>query len=163
MKLTKVISGGQTGVDQAALRAAHAAGVPTGGWAPKGWQTEAGPAPWLARYGLLPHAGGYAARTRANASESDATLILFEGGVTGGTALTVREVEGFARPCHMVNVGAVHGRHGEAAVAGVLAWLAAEGVATLNVAGPRESKHPGIGARAEGFLNEVFRALKEGA
>ena len=48
----KIISGGQTGVDQAALRAAKACGIPTGGWAPKGWRTEDGPAPWLADLGL---------------------------------------------------------------------------------------------------------------
>ena len=51
MNLT-VISGGQTGVDQAALRAARSCGIPTGGWAPRGWLTEDGPAPWLADYGL---------------------------------------------------------------------------------------------------------------
>jgi len=47
MGLACVVSGGQTGVDQAALRAARASGIATGGWAPKGWATEAGPAPWL--------------------------------------------------------------------------------------------------------------------
>ena len=51
--LTKIISGGQTGVDAAALRAAKAVGIPTGGTAPKGWLTEDGPAPWLAEYGLV--------------------------------------------------------------------------------------------------------------
>ena len=45
--LSFVISGGQTGVDQAALRAARTAGIPTGGFAPLGWSTEDGPAPWL--------------------------------------------------------------------------------------------------------------------
>jgi Circularly permutated YpsA SLOG family len=47
-----VISGGQTGADQAGLRAARASGIRCGGMAPKGWLTEAGPAPWLADYGL---------------------------------------------------------------------------------------------------------------
>lgn len=46
--LERIVSGGQTGADQAALRAARAAGLPTGGWAPRGWLTEEGPAPWLA-------------------------------------------------------------------------------------------------------------------
>ena len=52
MSLRKVVSGGQTGADQAGLRAARAAGIETGGWAPKGWETEEGPAPWLSDYGL---------------------------------------------------------------------------------------------------------------
>jgi hypothetical protein len=50
--LERVISGGQTGVDQAALRVAKAIGLATGGWAPLGWETEDGPASWLAGYGL---------------------------------------------------------------------------------------------------------------
>jgi hypothetical protein len=51
--IERVISGGQTGADQGGLRAAQACGIPTGGWAPRGWLTEAGPAPWLADWGLV--------------------------------------------------------------------------------------------------------------
>jgi Circularly permutated YpsA SLOG family len=75
MRLEKVISGGQTGADQAGLRATQAAGIPTGGCAPKGWQTEYGPAPWLAEYGLTERLkASYPARTGANARESDGTI-----------------------------------------------------------------------------------------
>src|SRR5262245_63695480 len=90
--LSKVISGGQTGVDRAARRAARAAGIPTGGWAPRGWQTEDGPAPWLGSddWGLKEwSAPGYAARTRRNVEDADATLILTDRHpLTGGTRLT---------------------------------------------------------------------------
>ena len=73
--LDKIISGGQTGADQVALRAARAPGVPTGGWAPKGWLTEDGPAPWLADFGLAEcPEPGYSARTLANVRDSDVTL-----------------------------------------------------------------------------------------
>lgn len=51
--IERVISGGQTGADQAALRAARACGIPTGGWAPRGWLTEDGPSLWLAEWGLV--------------------------------------------------------------------------------------------------------------
>ena len=51
--LERVISGGQTGADQTGLHAARACGIPTGGWAPRGWLTEAGPAPWLEEWGLV--------------------------------------------------------------------------------------------------------------
>jgi len=87
--LTRVISGGQTGADQAGLRAARSAGIPTGGTAPKGWETEDGPAPWLAEWGLVEcNRPGYPARTEANVRAADATIIF--GDVTGkGTALTV--------------------------------------------------------------------------
>lgn len=89
----KIISGGQTGVDQAALRAAKACGIPTGGWAPKGFRTEAGPAPWLADFGLREHASAdYPVRTRANCRDAGLTLILItrESELARGTALTLR-------------------------------------------------------------------------
>jgi hypothetical protein len=78
--LTKVISGGQTGADQGGLRAAQAAGIATGGWAPKGWLTESPDGrrdvatPQLADFGLVEcPEPGYPARTAANARESDGT------------------------------------------------------------------------------------------
>src|SRR4051812_2998205 len=99
-----VLSGGQAGVDQAALRAARAAGIPTGGWAARGWATEAGPAPWLAAWGLKEAARpGYPARTGLNVRQSDATL-LFDGGGPG-SALTVRECLRHARPLRVLRVG----------------------------------------------------------
>jgi hypothetical protein len=87
--LDEVVTGGQTGADQAALRAARAAGIPTGGWAPLGWlvetadgkRTEA--APWLAEYGLTEcPEPGFPARARANVRDSDGTL-WFGGGPFG--------------------------------------------------------------------------------
>src|SRR4051794_27751768 len=83
--LERVVSGGQTGADQAGLRAARACGIPTGGWAPLGWQTEDGPAPWLADFGLveLPD-GGYPERTRANVRDSTATIWFGDPGSPGG-------------------------------------------------------------------------------
>jgi hypothetical protein len=79
--LDRVISGGQTGADQAGLRAARGAGIPTGGWAPLGWLVESDDgrrniaAPWLADYGLAEcPEPGYPARTKANVRDSDGTL-----------------------------------------------------------------------------------------
>jgi hypothetical protein len=73
--LTRVISSGQTGADQAGLRAARAAGIPTGGWAPKGWLTEKGPSLWLADFGLVEcPEPGYPPRTRANVRDSDGSI-----------------------------------------------------------------------------------------
>ena len=75
MKLRKVISGGQTGADQTGLMCARLMGLETGGWAPKGWITEVGPAPWLAEYGLVEHSSsGYVARTHANAKDGEITI-----------------------------------------------------------------------------------------
>jgi hypothetical protein len=163
--LEMVISGGQTGVDQAALRAARAAGIATGGWAPRGFLTEDGPAPWLAGFGLKEAARpGYPARTGLNVRQSDATL-LFHGGGTG-SALTVLECQRQGKPLRVLRVTT----HGGVAVlapaadaAGdVASWVRANGVRVLNVAGARESKAPGVSALAERFLSLVFALLREG-
>lgn len=76
MKLKKIISGGQTGVDQVGLRVAKAFGIPTGGWAPRGWKTEDGPAPWLrTEYGLRETiASDYRGRTTLNVRDADVTI-----------------------------------------------------------------------------------------
>jgi hypothetical protein len=151
--LTRVISGGQTGVDLAALDAAAAAGVATGGSMPAGFLTEDGPRPgYAARYGVseLPTAD-YPSRTRRNVADADATLILLHGPgePTGGTALTVKAARASGKP-YLVE------RIEDGAAARVAAWLAEVGPAVLNVAGPRESKSPGVYAAARSLLTALF-------
>lgn len=151
--LDRVVTGGQTGVDQAALRAARAAGIPTGGWAPLGWLTENGPAPWLADFGLVEcPEPGYPARTRANVRDSAGTLWL--GSVDSrGFAATHDAALALGRPFHIAY-------RGVSRPAGVRDWVVVNAVWTLNVAGNRESVSPGIGDRAERFLLAVFRRLR---
>lgn len=167
MKL-KVISGGQHGVDIAALFAARAAGLETGGWAPKGWQTETGPMPSLKRFGLVEcPEPGYPARTRRNVADAHATLILADASdhsqLTGGTRLTWDIA--FRQGKCGAGLYLVDLRRDMAA--DCVAWLREcigdRAAFALNVAGPRESKAPGIGERAERFLSAVFRLLKEDA
>jgi hypothetical protein len=158
--IVKIISGGQTGVDQAALRAAKACGIPTGGWAPKGWRTEDGPAPWLAEFGLREHASAdYPDRTRANVGDAGLTLILVtrESDLARGTALTLRIAQASKAQGvdHYVSVMSYPGAVERCRDA--LKWFADAGVRVVNVAGPRESESPGIGERAEKFLREVFQ------
>jgi len=76
MKLKVVRSGGQTGVDQAALSCARSLGLETGGWVPKGCRTDTGPAPWLVTYfGCREHnSSSYPPRTRLNVRENDVTV-----------------------------------------------------------------------------------------
>jgi hypothetical protein len=154
-----VISGAQTGVDQAALRAARACGVATAGWAPLGYMTEDGPATWLADYGLAEcPEHGYPARTRLNVAMADKLLWYGPGG-SPGFRLTMNEafkkwsaVGGLA---YHVEEGADVGQVVDFVSHGLKEFASAK----LMVAGSRESRHPGIGARAEAWLTEFFRLL----
>ncbi len=153
--IRKVVSGGQTGVDRAALDAATAAGLPVGGWCPRGRRAADGVID--ARYPLreTPSAE-YAERTAWNVRDSDGTLVLVFTEPAGGTALTVREAERQGKPLF------VHRLAGTAGVAEVRAWIAREGVRVLNVAGPREEEAPGIHAAAYAFLTALFTPEKAG-
>jgi hypothetical protein len=165
--LDKVISGGQTGADQAGLRAARAAGIPTGGWAPLGWRTE-GPidpecgevmrdvsAPWLADFGLVEcPEPGYKARTGANVRDSDGTL-WFGNVYTPGGAATLDACRQMGKPFLLIFRGA--SRPSE-----IVAWIGEKDIRTLNVAGDREGNDRGIGGRVEAFMTRVFARLGRG-
>jgi len=143
--IRKIVSGGQTGVDRAALEAARRLGLPCGGWCPRGRRAEDGPIP--ARYPLreTPSAG-YRQRTEWNVRDSDGTLVLKRGRASGGTALTVATARRLEKPVLVLDLD----RGPDPAA--VATWAAAASVATLNVGGPRESQRPGIQAQALAFL-----------
>jgi hypothetical protein len=145
----KIISGGQTGVDRAALDVAIALGVPHGGWCPRGRLAEDGR---IADRYLLRETDSseYAVRTEQNVLDADATLILYRSRLSGGTELTLRLVRQHGRPHLVVDLDA------PIPPAEVRQWLQSERVETLNVAGPRESQSPGIGAMAREFLQSVL-------
>lgn len=141
----RIVSGGQSGVDRAALDAAEQLDLTRGGWCPRGRRAEDGPIP--AHYPLRETpSSGYAQRTGWNVRDSDATLILHAGPLTGGTALTAREAGRQGRPCLLVDLDA------EPAPETARIWLRRHRVGRLNVAGPRESQKPGIHQRARAFL-----------
>lgn len=154
MPSLRIVSGGQTGVDRAALDVAAEIGFESGGWCPKGRIAEDGALP--ARYPLQETpARRYAQRTEWNVRDSDATLILAHGSLTGGTALTVRFASELARPFLVVDLAAGEDASGEE----TRAWLAKNAVRTLNVAGPRESTAPGIYEAARAFLLRLLLVL----
>jgi hypothetical protein len=147
--LTKIVSGGQTGVDRAALDVALEMGLPCGGWCPHGRRAEDGPID--ARYPLTETPWhGYPQRTEWNVRDSDGTLILTVGPADRGTALTVRLAERMHKPHLEVDLTA------GTSAATVRDWARANRVHVLNVAGPRESSTPGIGEQARRFLREVI-------
>jgi len=149
----RIVSGGQTGVDRAALDVALELGLEHGGWCPRGRLAEDGEIP--TRYGLRETASAeYRVRTEQNVVDSDGTLILTVGEPGGGTALTVTFCRKHGRPCLVLDLEALPDDPAET----LARWLGEHRIATLNVAGPRESGAPGIGARAAGFLRRVLTA-----
>ena len=146
------MSGGQTGVDRAALDVALELGIPCGGWCPKGRRAEDGPIP--PQYPLRETPSeDYAQRTEWNVRDSDGTLILCEGVLSGGTAQTAAMAKRLNKP-HLI-LDLTH----QPLPSTVLAWLTPSRIAVVNVAGPRESKCPGIYARARPFLRDTFRLM----
>jgi predicted Rossmann-fold nucleotide-binding protein len=136
----RIVSGGQTGADRAALDAALRAGIAHGGWVPRGRKAEDGRI--HARYRLREMASyRYADRTEKNVRDSDATLIVSRGPLTGGSRLTLGLARKHRKPCLHVDL-AVTGM--EEAETRVRTWLEENEVTTLNVAGPRASNDPGI-------------------
>lgn len=127
-RLERLVSGGQTGVDQLGLEVAWSLGIPTGGVAPKGYLTESGPDERLREYDLTENTSvKYAPRTHSNVSQSDGTLLL--GEMTGGTRLTLDLCQRENKP-HIVNPTADELRQ----------WLFEYRIKVLNVAGNRGSK-----------------------
>jgi hypothetical protein len=135
----KIVTGGQTGVDRAALDVAIALGLEHGGSCPKGRLAEDGIIDPRYRLTELP-SKRYAVRTRQNVMDSDATLVLNVGVLDGGTAATVRYAERLDKPFLVVDLSL----DTQSSARRILDWLRANQVKALNVAGPRESKRPGV-------------------
>jgi hypothetical protein len=145
----RIVSGGQTGVDRAALDVALELGIECGGWCPRGRRAEDG------RIGpgyLLEEtpSSDYHQRTAWNVRDSDATLVLCLGAPDRGTRLTLRLAEQTGRPHRSVDLGA------GAPLEVLRRWLAEVPALTLNVAGPRESRRPGIHAAATAVLRRLL-------
>lgn len=148
-----IISGGQSGGDRAALDFAISESCTHGGWCPKGRKAEDGPIP--ERYRLIEaESRSYRGRTRRNVIDSDGTLILNVGDLSDGTLETQRIALREQKPQFVVALDDAW----EPQFAPVLGWLAQHSIRRLNVAGPRESKRPGVYRLALDFLRGLVRA-----
>jgi len=154
--LRRIVSGGQTGVDRAALDTALELGVPCTGWVPSGRLAEDGPLP--ARYPLRETpTRRYEERTMWNVRDSDGTLILSRGPLSGGTALTLVHAKKMSRPYLVVDLLALAPR------TQAVDWVFSHRIGTLNIAGPRESMSPGIYAAALAWLRPFLGKLRRPA
>lgn len=155
--ISTIISGGQTGVDQAALFVAKSLGFNTGGWAPINWKTSIGPEPRLGTvYNLKEYSGGYHDRTIQNIKDSDATLILATNFNSAGTKLTINAASSRGKPTtkyHLIEDNNINS---------ICDWILSSNISILNVAGNRQpqTNSPDIYSMAGYVLWEVFSRIK---
>ncbi len=150
--IKKIISGGQTGADQAALDVAIKMGISHGGWLPKGRLTEAG---FLdKKYKLTEmETSNYNKRTEQNVVDSDGTLIVSHGKLTGGSDYT-REMALFHnRPWLHIDLNKTNSFQ---AAGKIKSWIMENDIEVLNVAGSRASKDPLIYQATADILETVF-------
>ena len=147
--VSKVISGGQTGVDRAALDAAIHIGIEIGGWCPRDRWAEDGVIP--GKYPLIEtESEDRTERTAMNVKESDATLILHDGSLSPGTQFTEELALSGGKPCLVANL------HHPRLIDSVRYWLERTQTEVLNVAGPRASESEGIYESARAALVEIL-------
>jgi Circularly permutated YpsA SLOG family len=149
--IKKIISGGQTGADRAALDTAAKLNIPHGGWCPRGRLAEDGIIDDAYKLTETPSADS-AQRTEWNVRDSDATVILsISAKLSGGSAKT----EIFARQYQKPSLHLSRERDGEREAELLSHFLADNKIQILNVAGPRRSQEPEV---AE-FVSEVLEAV----
>jgi len=151
----KIISGGQTGVDQGALDFALKWGFDCGGWCPPGRQCEKGRIPEIYPVREVQD-GVYNERTRRNIQDADATLVLTAGGqMEEGTRLTIEWAEDLNKPFFHLELENID-KPDEALILAAMTWLIGKEIKVLNVAGNRESTSPGIGNSTILILEKLF-------
>lgn len=164
VKITKIISGGQTGVDQAALHAAQSLQLETGGYMPKGFKTEDGPQPHLKDlFGMIEMSSSdYPTRTRKNVEVSDGTLIFCLGsdGLSPGTRLTINSCK-YARKPYVLILDRNIETDIEKEKTKILIWKFFEDnhISVLNVAGSRKKEYYD---KVFNFICFLFSSSKKG-
>jgi hypothetical protein len=147
-----IVSGGQTGVDRAALDFAIERGIGHGGWVPKGRRAEDGPLAAVYRMAET-KSSAYSQRTRKNVLDSDATLIIHEGELSGGTSLTAGYARRSGKLLLLIDLAKTTIADGARETR---KWLLENPVSILNVAGPRASQNPEIHGKTRALLEKVW-------
>jgi hypothetical protein len=138
VKALKIISGGQTGVDRAALDVALKHGIECGGWCPAGRLDEFGKIPDLYPVQELQGAG-FSERTLQNVKDSDGTFVIYPVELRGGTEQTVRCCVELKRPHELIDASKISA---EGAAKLIADFVRKNKIGILNVAGPRQSEWP---------------------
>ncbi|CAM2819884.1 putative molybdenum carrier protein [Legionella worsleiensis] len=165
-RLKKIISGGQTGVDRAALDVAINQNIPYGGWCPKGRIDELGIIPL--HYDQLKEIDvavgceqeNYDTRTQFNIHDADGTLIIIPDKtildkITDGTVVTINEVFRQKKPHYLLSLSLSHQEN----TSECMKWIKQHNIKILNVAGLRESSSKGIYEKSYRFLNHLVLKL----
>lgn len=153
--IKKIISGGQTGADRAALDIAIKFNIDHGGWIPKGRKTEDGPLD--AKYRLTETATeDYRERTRLNVIDSEGTVIFSRGGLTGGSKFTHTFAKVVGKPHCLIDLSFME--EFEAAVI-LKSFILENQIHVINIAGPRQSSLNGIYADVKTVLEVTLYLL----
>lgn len=155
--IKKIISGGQTGADRAALDVAIKMDIPHGGWIPKGRLTEEGPLPKKYNLKEMP-TESYPDRTEQNVIDSDGTLIIVRGKLTGGSDYTRMMTLKHKKQLLGIDLNQID--HYDAASL-IVSWIKIQRIQVLNVAGPRASKDPNIYGDVLKILESVIQILRD--
>ena len=138
MKTLKIISGGQTGVDRAALDVALRHGIECGGWCPAGRLDEFGKIPDHYPIREL-EGGGFTERTLQNVKDSDGTVVMYPGELRGGSEQTIRFCVELHRPHQLIDASKVAAQDAATLIAD---FVRKDKISILNIAGPRQSEWP---------------------
>ena len=150
----KIISGGQTGVDRAALDFALNNGINCGGWCPLGRKAEDGKI--SDKYPLLEtKSSKYSERTKLNVQNSDGTLIFFNQTLDKGSTLTATLANKYCKPLFYYNFSA------NTNFSEITLWIDSNKIKILNIAGSRESNSTGIYTKTYTLLNKIFIIKKD--
>jgi hypothetical protein len=154
--IKEIVSGGQTGVDRAALDVAKAFNILYGGWCPQGRWAEDAPIPDHYLNLQETPSSDPKQRTEWNVRDSDATLIIVNSVPTGGTLYTIEMAQKHKKPCLIFDLSK------EQKIEDIVIWIKKNIIHKLNVAGPRESQREGMYKLAYGVLSRLARIVKSG-